>query len=83
MGLPVIVSDQVGLWQRVQELECGLVHELSVDSLGAALLAMVDNKNRAKMGQRGHRLVVERHTWPAIAQDLMAKLGESGLIAAS
>ena len=74
MGLPVVISDQVGLWHQVRELECGLVHELSVDSLGAALLAMVDNENRAEMGQRGRRLIVECHTWSAIAQDLMLQL---------
>jgi len=52
-GLPVVVSDQVGLHQEVSSAGAGLVAECTVDSLEAALLRVFkDPALRATMGQR-------------------------------
>lgn len=56
-GLPVIVSDQVGLHREVSEGGAGLVHQCTVDSLEAALRRMLGDANlRADMAKRAVKL---------------------------
>ena len=76
MGLPVIVTDRVGLWRTIQDHQCGLVVPLDSDRLADALLEMAANKNRGRMGQRGRQLVQEGYVWDVIACDLLARIRE-------
>jgi glycosyltransferase involved in cell wall biosynthesis len=71
MGLPVIVSDHVGLWRTIQDENCGFAAKLEVDSLTNALLKMADDPSRRVMGVRGRNLILSRFTWKKIAVDLI------------
>jgi len=74
MGLPVIVSDRVGLWCQIAEQKAGLVVSLDIDKLADALIEMAENQNRKEMGNRGHLLVKSQYTWDMIAQNLIAEI---------
>lgn len=77
MGLPVIVSDRVGLWRAIEAERCGLVVPLDVAPLADALLSMATQPNRAEMGAHAAELVQTRYTWPTITQNLLARLENS------
>jgi glycosyltransferase involved in cell wall biosynthesis len=56
-GLPVVISDQVGIHREVATASAGLVAECTVDSLEAALLQMLgDPALRAGMAKRAVEL---------------------------
>jgi glycosyltransferase involved in cell wall biosynthesis len=56
-GLPVVVSDQVGIHREISSSGAGLVAECTVDSLEAALLRLLSDPDlRASMAQRGAAL---------------------------
>ncbi len=56
-GLPVIVSDQVGIHREVAKADAGLVVECSVESLESALTrALGDEQLRARMGANASAL---------------------------
>jgi glycosyltransferase involved in cell wall biosynthesis len=74
MGLPVIVTDRVGLWREIAEKDCGYVVSLEESELAGALLKMANNSNRASMGRNGKALVAEKYTWDVIAQNLMEEV---------
>lgn len=77
MGLPVVVSDHVGLWRTIEAEQCGLVVPLDVTRLAVALRELADNPQRRQWGQRGHELVQRGYTWPVIARGLMERIEES------
>lgn len=74
MGLPVIVTNRVGLWPQVEEQKCGLVVPLDENQLFEALSQMAHTNNRVEMGQRGHELVASQYTWDIVARDLITKI---------
>lgn len=76
MGLPVVVTDRVGLWRQVQEHRCGLVVPLEEGRLAEALHQMAATPDRAEMGRRGHQLVSSKYTWDTIARDLVTQIQE-------
>ena len=77
MGLPVIVTDRVGLWRTIEEKQCGLVVPLEEARLADALRRMAEDKGRAEMGRRGHDLVAAQYTWDVISRNLAARIKES------
>ena len=77
MGLPVVVTDRVGLWRQVEKNRCGLVVRYDEDSLAGALQRMVAVPDRRAMGQRGRQLVASGFTWDKIARDLAAEIEEA------
>lgn len=74
MGLPVIVTDRVGLWRQVEDNRCGLVVPYDTDSLAGALKSMAADPDRRAMGKRGRQLVASGYTWDKIAGDLAAAI---------
>jgi glycosyltransferase involved in cell wall biosynthesis len=74
MGLPVVVTDRVGLWRQVEKNRCGLVVPYDADSLAGALKQMAAAPDRRAMGQRGRQLVASGYTWDKIARDLAAAI---------
>jgi glycosyltransferase involved in cell wall biosynthesis len=81
MGLPMVITDGMGLWRRVKKEDCGLVismksEEIAIKELTDAMLRLANDPQRAEMGARGHRLVQEHFTWDAITQDLVKQLQE-------
>jgi glycosyltransferase involved in cell wall biosynthesis len=77
MGLPVVVTDRVGLWRQVEKNRCGLVVPYDEDSLAGALKRMAAAPDRRAMGQRGRQLVAGGYTWKKIARDLVAAIEEA------
>lgn len=74
MGLPVIVTDRVGLWREVEKNRCGLVVPYDESSLAGALKRMAAAPDRREMGQRGRQLVASGFTWDKIARHLAAEI---------
>jgi glycosyltransferase involved in cell wall biosynthesis len=76
-GLPVIVTDRVGLSGRIAREGCGLVVEADAQQLHTALRAMLDAGARAEMGRRGKALIQAEYTWDVIAENLIAQIQEA------
>jgi len=74
MGLPVIVTDRVGIAPEVENNRCGLVVPYDEDSLAGALRQMVSAPGRQGMGQRGRQLVANRYTTDTTARQLVAAI---------
>ena len=72
-GLPVVVTDRVGLWRQVEKNRCGLVTPFDEESLVAALTQLAAASDRREMGQRGRQLVASGYTWDKIARQLMTE----------
>lgn len=73
MGCPVAVTQEVGLASVVQETGAGVVVPGEPHLLGAALSELLAQPEMLEaMGLRGRQVVVERFTWPAIAQQMQA-----------
>jgi glycosyltransferase involved in cell wall biosynthesis len=77
MGLPVVVTDRVGLWREVEKNRCGLVVPYDESSLADALKLMAAAPDQRAMGQRGRQLVASGYTWDKIARHLAADLEEA------
>ena len=83
-GLPVVISDQVGVQQEVSAAKAGLVVPCQVADLAAAIVQLAaDPALRQAMGARGRHLAKERFSPQAVTaqlQDLYAALIASQLI---
>jgi len=77
MGLPVVVTDRVGLWREVEKNRCGLVVPYDESSLAEALKHMAAAPDRREMGQRARQLVASGYTWDKIARHLAAEIAEA------
>jgi len=76
MGLPVVVSDRVGLCSQIVEVDAGLVAPLEVDKLANALIRMAESSERWEIGKRGRQLIESQYTWNKIACNLMEQIQE-------
>jgi glycosyltransferase involved in cell wall biosynthesis len=66
VGLPVIVSDQVGIHGDIAAAGAGLVVPCETDQLARALIALLeDSETRRSMGDRG-RLFARQHYSSAV-----------------
>jgi glycosyltransferase involved in cell wall biosynthesis len=66
-GLPVIVSDQVGLAGFVSEAKAGIVITPKKEELASAMRSLLSNPSAAReMGRRGSDLVREKFGWESI-----------------
>lgn len=69
-GIPVLVSVGAQVGEHVVEARCGLVVELLVEQLAAAMDTMLGKPDRrAEMGARG-RLYAERLRWEVVAESV-------------
>jgi glycosyltransferase involved in cell wall biosynthesis len=72
MGLPVLISDQVGIHRDVQEYEAGLVTRCNAGEIAEALSTLLDDESlRHRMGENGRRLVQEKFTWSQVGHELL------------
>jgi glycosyltransferase involved in cell wall biosynthesis len=72
-GLPVVVSDRVGIAPDIAEWGAGLVVPLRATAMADALgRVMTDPDLRAAMGDHGRELVRARYTGPAVAAAMLA-----------
>jgi glycosyltransferase involved in cell wall biosynthesis len=77
-GLPVVVSDQVGIHREVAEARAGLVVPCHPEALADAMLALASNPAlRAELGARGRRLARDRFSLGAMTDGLVAMYTEA------
>jgi glycosyltransferase involved in cell wall biosynthesis len=74
LGLPVVVSDRVGLARDVLQQRCGLVTSYEQQALTHALLEIMTRDDRVAMGQRGRAYVCKTYDWSVITQNLLGKI---------
>ena len=72
-GLPVVVTDRVGLWRTIREEGCGIVVPPDPLQLSQALESLADS-DRVAMGARARALVERHHLWQGIATDLVERI---------
>ena len=66
-GLPVVVSDQVGIHREVVEAGAGLAVSCGVEELARGLTSLVENPSlRSRMGQNGRRLAQTQFSVEAV-----------------
>jgi len=71
-GLPVIVSDQVGIHREIARSRAGLVVSCDTDALAHALIALMnDAKLRSEMAANGTRLAQTQFSADAISEGLV------------
>jgi glycosyltransferase involved in cell wall biosynthesis len=71
-GRPVVTTAGPGYGDTVEAMNCGLAAKPDdPDDLARQLLRLlVDQELRNKMGERGHKAVLQSHTWAARAEQL-------------
>lgn len=71
--LPVLVSNQVGIWPDIQEYNAGVVVQCEVDSIKNGVEKLIENPRlSSEMGKRGKQLVKDRYSPEAVGRQLMA-----------
>ncbi|MCX5706529.1 MAG: glycosyltransferase [Candidatus Omnitrophica bacterium] len=74
--LPVVITDQVGLYPDVEEYKAGIIASCNPLKIANAILQLLNNEDMRKaMGENGRKLVEDRFTSDKIA-DSMANLYE-------
>jgi glycosyltransferase involved in cell wall biosynthesis len=72
-GLPVLVSDRVGLASLVYESGSGLVTECSPEQIASGLLRMAEDEALCRrMGQNGKQVAKQQFDWNTIATQIIA-----------
>jgi glycosyltransferase involved in cell wall biosynthesis len=72
-GLPVLVSDRVGLSSLVSQSGSGLVTECCPDQIASGLRRMAEDEAlRRKMGENGRQVAKEQFDWNTIAKQIIA-----------
>ena len=72
-GLPVVISDQIGIHPAITQGGAGLVTPCNVDALTRALLEVLADPATARvMGERGRRVVLTQFSIPVVSQKLIS-----------
>jgi glycosyltransferase involved in cell wall biosynthesis len=72
VATPVVISDQVHIWDEIQAANAGWVCECNVASLAASLAASLqDAAERQQRGQNAQQHALIHYSWDAIAQQMM------------
>ncbi len=67
-GVPVLISDQVYIWQEVLQAEAGWVCQFTLESLLEQFkLALADAQERQRRGENAQKFAWHNYRWPAIA----------------
>ena len=68
-GLPVVISDQVNIWNDVQHSEAGRVVGLEHNEISNAIVDILENKELAtRMGRAGRELAKTRYDYSLIIE---------------
>jgi glycosyltransferase involved in cell wall biosynthesis len=71
-GVPVVISDQVYIWEQIQQAEAGWVCPCTVAGLVEQLrLALADGEERRRRGENAKAYALEHYSWKAIAQQMV------------
>jgi len=68
-GTPVVISNQVYIWEDVQQAEAGWVCDCTVESLAQKLrTALSGRAEQQRRGKQAQQYALEHYSWTAIAQ---------------
>ncbi len=68
-GTPVVISDQVYIWEEIQQAEAGWVCACDVESLTKQLRdSLADASERQRRGINAQEYALKNYSWKAIAQ---------------
>jgi len=68
-GKPVVISDQVHIWEEIQQAEAGWVGPLEVDAIAFLIkTALLDGDERRRRGLNAKEYAKKHYSWDAIAQ---------------
>ncbi|MGK7875563.1 MAG: hormogonium polysaccharide biosynthesis glycosyltransferase HpsP [Xenococcaceae cyanobacterium] len=71
-GTPVVISNQVYIWEKVQEAEAGWVSYCEVEDLTQKLrLALQDADERKRRGLNARNYALKHYSWQAIARQMI------------
>ncbi|AFY43865.1 hormogonium polysaccharide biosynthesis glycosyltransferase HpsP [Nostoc sp. PCC 7107] len=71
-GIPVVISDQVHIWQQVSDSQSGWVGRTDVSSLFELLQQALQNpEERQRRGQNAQNYALEHFSWDAIARQMI------------
>lgn len=71
-GTPVVISDQVHIWQDICRAEAGWVSPCEVNALTQILQeALQDIRERQRRGKNAHEFAVTNYSWEAIARQMI------------
>lgn len=68
-GLPLIVSDKIGEYERING-NGKTYSENDHNSLAKAIASLSDDKLRSEMGRKGRNKMIENYSWKRIAEEL-------------
>jgi glycosyltransferase involved in cell wall biosynthesis len=70
-GLPIAITDQVGIHKEVSEAKAGIVTTVSSEAIASALLLLLrEDGLRPEMGRNARRLAASRYSVEAVASRL-------------
>lgn len=71
-GTPVVISDQVHIWEEVKGAKAGWVSPCQVETLTATLrLALQDTSEWQRRGVNAQKYAQEHYSWQAIAKQMI------------
>lgn len=71
-GVPVVISDQVHIWQDIDRAQAGWICSCNVDSLTHQLRAALQNADeRRARGANAQAQALEHYSWQSIAQQMV------------
>ncbi|NEP62610.1 MAG: glycosyltransferase [Symploca sp. SIO2G7] len=71
-GTPVVISDQVHIWQDISHAEAGWVSPCEVPALTQLLKeALLEPRERQRRGKNAHKSATANYSWEAIAQQMI------------
>jgi glycosyltransferase involved in cell wall biosynthesis len=71
-GTPVIISDQVGIAQDIDQQKAGVVTTTKVESVAKAMNHLLDNKEERKcIGEKGLKMVREYYNIEAVSKEFI------------
>ncbi len=71
-GTPVVISDQVHIWQEVRDAEAGWVTSCEVTALTEGIRLALQNKDELKAkGEKAQDYAASHYSWQAIAQRMI------------
>ncbi len=77
VGLPVLISDQVGIGDLVKQYSAGQITTLDPNDIAAKMIMMLSQSDKIKeMGRRGIKLVHENCTPDVVGRQLKKYFGE-------
>jgi glycosyltransferase involved in cell wall biosynthesis len=72
MGTPVVISDQVHIWEEIQQASGGWICQCNVSSLTESLItALNDFESLKERGMNAKTLVDQKYNWTAIATQMI------------